>query len=211
MKAPCFLSEFWKIFRCHYRLWLHGVEHGDISLSNFLWDSKTKMVKLNDFDLARLRNNNVILGHTRTGTMPFMAFDLLCPEGLEGCIPRLYRHDAESFLWVLFWVLANYRDGKKVYRHFDSFNAPTYDQCYVNKLAFLTGVKAVKSDDPELWKSVLAVLLALKIDHDKLTTLFAFELPIPPWSDNPKDFVESLTGQFPQMKVELENLKLTLD
>ncbi|KAH8091059.1 hypothetical protein BXZ70DRAFT_954158 [Cristinia sonorae] len=42
----------------------------------------------------------------RTGTGPFMALDLL----LYSCTPRhLYRHDLESFFWVLVWFVASFK------------------------------------------------------------------------------------------------------
>jgi len=57
---------------------------------------------VNDFDLAawvdRQTTNN-----DRTGTIPFMAIDLL-DGGLDDRIPRLYRHDMESFVWVLTYI-----------------------------------------------------------------------------------------------------------
>ena len=65
---------------------------------------------LNDFDLAtwvghRTTNND------RTGTIPFMALDMLKGE-LDGRIPRLYRHDLESFSWVLGYVTVAYIEYK---------------------------------------------------------------------------------------------------
>ncbi|KAM6496760.1 hypothetical protein JOM56_007233 [Amanita muscaria] len=42
----------------------------------------------------------------RTGTVPFMALDLLTDDGPT---PRhLYRHDLESFLWILIWAAVHY-------------------------------------------------------------------------------------------------------
>ena len=51
---------------------------------------------LNDFDLAKLANQAGATGQDNTGTLPFMALDLL-----KGEIARRYRHDAESFAWCL--------------------------------------------------------------------------------------------------------------
>ena len=89
----------------HYRLWVNGIHHGDISLKNLMYSISKRGVPLgvvNDFDLAswvgRSATNN-----DRTGTIPFMAIDLL-EGGLDRCIPRLYRHDMESFSWVLAYV-----------------------------------------------------------------------------------------------------------
>ena len=90
----------------HYRLWVKGICHGDISLRNLMCDfpagTGNPVGILNDFDLAtwvghRTTNND------RTGTIPFMALDLL-DGGLDRRIPRLYRHDLESFCWVLAYV-----------------------------------------------------------------------------------------------------------
>ncbi|KAK2462244.1 hypothetical protein APHAL10511_005740 [Amanita phalloides] len=44
--------------------------------------------------------------NNRTGTVPFMALDLLVEDGP---VPRhLYRHDLESFLWILIWAAVHY-------------------------------------------------------------------------------------------------------
>ena len=114
-------DAFWQCFLCtlsaavsqpplilspgHFRLWINGVHHGDISLNNLMYSlspSGEPKGVLNDYDLASwvkfpTTNND------RTGTIPFMALDLI-NGGLEKQIPRLYRHDAESFIWVLAYI-----------------------------------------------------------------------------------------------------------
>ena len=89
----------------HHRLWVHGIHHGDISLNNLMYNpsptGKPEGV-LNDYDLAswvKFPTTN----SDRTGTLPFMALNMLS-GGLEDRIPRLYRHDAESFIWVLAYI-----------------------------------------------------------------------------------------------------------
>jgi hypothetical protein len=57
---------------------------------------------VNDFDLATWVDHSTT-NNDRTGTIPFMAIDLL-KGGLEGRIPRLYRHDMESFGWILTYI-----------------------------------------------------------------------------------------------------------
>jgi hypothetical protein len=57
---------------------------------------------LNDYDLASwdkfpTTNSDI------TGTVPFMALNILADEFEKRC-PRLYRHDAESFIWVLAYI-----------------------------------------------------------------------------------------------------------
>ncbi|KAF8621877.1 hypothetical protein AX15_007434 [Amanita polypyramis BW_CC] len=42
----------------------------------------------------------------RTGTVPFMALDLLDEDGPTPT--HLYRHDLESFLWILIWAAVHY-------------------------------------------------------------------------------------------------------
>lgn len=71
---------------------------------------------LNDFDLASVVDPLRIVktGFERTGTMPFMALDLLRGVGFEGKFPRHYRHDLESFCWVFIWICYSYDQGKKI-------------------------------------------------------------------------------------------------
>jgi len=57
---------------------------------------------LNDYDLASWKEFPTT-NTDRTGTIPFLALDML-KGGLSGQIPRLYRHDAESFIWVLVYI-----------------------------------------------------------------------------------------------------------
>ncbi|GBE85467.1 hypothetical protein SCP_0706540 [Sparassis crispa] len=78
-----------------------------------MYDPDTQRSVLNDFDLAVVREGSEEerepAGKMRTGTVPFMALDLLMPGYYGGKIARLYRHDLESFVWVLpFVLLRNY-------------------------------------------------------------------------------------------------------
>lgn len=66
-----------------------------------MWDAERKVGALNDFDLTKLADQEGASGEDNTGTLPFMALDLLSEEGLRGDILRLYRHEAESFAWSL--------------------------------------------------------------------------------------------------------------
>jgi hypothetical protein len=68
---------------------------------------------LNDFDLARLTTPGNVYprGFDRTGTTPFLALDLLTKDAQDGKVERRYRHDLESFLWVLMWITACYDNG----------------------------------------------------------------------------------------------------
>jgi len=85
-----------------------GVAHGDISFNNLMYDKRNGRGILNDFDLASIMEpgdkSPKQTGHRRTVILSFMAMKLLSPDGLRGDIPRLYRHEFESFVWVLLWA-----------------------------------------------------------------------------------------------------------
>ncbi|KAG1764448.1 hypothetical protein EDD22DRAFT_883542 [Suillus occidentalis] len=53
-----------------------------------------------DFDLSSTKRDG-LSGFECIGTVPFMALDLLTPEAIAGDVEHMYRHDAESFIWVL--------------------------------------------------------------------------------------------------------------
>ncbi|KAF9013135.1 hypothetical protein BDQ17DRAFT_1225758, partial [Cyathus striatus] len=66
----------------HYALWSNGIEHGDISLGNLMWDEKEGCGVLNVFDLAflsgiELDGKAYNCERELTGTISFMVRDLL--------------------------------------------------------------------------------------------------------------------------------------
>ncbi|KAJ7791154.1 hypothetical protein B0H14DRAFT_2274493, partial [Mycena olivaceomarginata] len=83
--------------------WLHDdvkTIHRDISIGNLMFKQigDTVYGVLNDFDLAvQLNDEPRSTSKQRTGTKPYMAIDLLVPQPPY----HLYRHDLESFLYVL--------------------------------------------------------------------------------------------------------------
>ena len=94
---------------------MNGIRHGDISYNNLMYDSPDDAGEpvgiVNDYDLATWVDHSAT-NTNRTGTIPFMAIDLL-DGGLEDRIPRLYRHDLESFVWVLAYItiaIIDYKD-----------------------------------------------------------------------------------------------------
>ncbi|KAF6749894.1 hypothetical protein DFP72DRAFT_773468, partial [Ephemerocybe angulata] len=98
----------------HAMLWSIGVEHGDITEGNLMFDDKNKKPKLCDFDLSHVSGRKRPSVHSNTGTWAFMAMELLTKKAMDGRVPRLYRHDFESFIAVLVWVVFRYRDGELV-------------------------------------------------------------------------------------------------
>jgi len=84
---------------------MNRIHHGDISFNNLMYDTSATngpVGILNDFDLATWVDHSTT-NNDRTGTIPFMAIDML-DGGLDDRIPRLYRHDVESFIWVLAYI-----------------------------------------------------------------------------------------------------------
>ncbi|KAJ6459432.1 hypothetical protein C8R47DRAFT_1226573 [Mycena vitilis] len=103
--SPDVLAVAFKgIVECHH--WLHDapkILHRDISVSNLMSQQIGGEVYgvMNDFDLAIiLTAPQLSTSVQRTGTKPYMAMDLLVPEPPK----HLYRHDLESFLYVLVFL-----------------------------------------------------------------------------------------------------------
>jgi hypothetical protein len=67
-----------------------------------------------------------------------MAIDLLREQALEGKVENLYRHDAESLIWVLGWVCLRYEDGKlRRHRPLDEWLKADAKQCTEKKNDFI--------------------------------------------------------------------------
>lgn len=89
----------------HWALWEKYIEHGDISIGNLMCDPDTRRGVLNDLDLARMGGpSRKPSAKDNTGTMPFLALDLLNEAAFDGGVQRRYRHDAESFAWCLIYI-----------------------------------------------------------------------------------------------------------
>jgi hypothetical protein len=131
-------------FTGHYTLWQAGVLHRDVSPGNLMWywgEDDTLMGVLNDYDLSSLASAQGPEGNERTGTVPFMALDLLTEQGQRGEVKHLYRHDLESFMWVLAWVCLRYGDGKlQQPRPLDRWATVDAVGCGKEKLSFLVNV-----------------------------------------------------------------------
>ena len=189
-----FWKAFWQCFRCkftwsircqrlsdadalvvlgHYHLWHGGVEHSDISVSNLMYDKDNEDCGiLNDFDLAHRRGRPRPSGTERTGTMPFMALDLLTKDAWDGKVRRLYRHDCESFAWVLLWICCRYEDGKEIHEApLSKLITDDFEVCYAEKLAYHRGLAATTSYEP-YWRAVMdlvnwSLYRHLKAEHNQ--------------------------------------------
>ncbi|KAG1730207.1 hypothetical protein EDB19DRAFT_2011946 [Suillus lakei] len=107
-----FLAAWWQIVKCHHALWKGGVFHRDVSPSNLMgYRLRGQFIGvLNDYDLSSFQRDSPS-SPERTGTVPFMAVDLLTLEAIQGKVEHVYAHDAESFIWVLTWVCLRYEGG----------------------------------------------------------------------------------------------------
>ncbi|KAG1804617.1 hypothetical protein EV424DRAFT_1517365 [Suillus variegatus] len=107
-----FIAAWWQVVKCHRALWKGGVLHRDVSPSNLMvYRLRGQYIGvLNDYDLSSFKRDGP-RGLERTGTVPFMAADLLTPDGVAGKVEHVYAHDAESLIWVLTWVCLRYEGG----------------------------------------------------------------------------------------------------
>ncbi|KAF6765432.1 hypothetical protein DFP72DRAFT_867826, partial [Ephemerocybe angulata] len=104
------LNGFLALLYGHAMFWSIGIEQRDISAGNLMFNPNDGKPQLCDFDLA---HTDLIrpAGYSNTGTRAFMALELLSWLAMKGHVPRLYRHEIESFVAVLIWVAFRYRDG----------------------------------------------------------------------------------------------------
>ena len=154
-----FWKAFWECFRCkcspshlchmliknntlavlgHFYLWKGGVEHNDISVKNLMYDRLSDRGVLNDYDLAHLDGETRPTDTERTGTIPFMALDLLTEEAWAGHVTRQYRHDCESFAWVLLWICCRYDKGGEISNPpLNQINTLDFCECYMRKMVIV--------------------------------------------------------------------------
>ncbi|QRV90408.1 hypothetical protein RhiJN_18426 [Ceratobasidium sp. AG-Ba] len=96
---------FLDTIKCHQLVWKGGVHHRDLSLSNLM----VRVINgvcygtLNDFDLSHITELDLDINE-HTATLPFLAMDLLCNGYWAGNIDVKYRHDWESFVWIIYWL-----------------------------------------------------------------------------------------------------------
>ncbi|KAG2158201.1 uncharacterized protein EDB93DRAFT_1077469, partial [Suillus bovinus] len=102
------------------------------------------MSVLNDFDLSSIEQSlssikDAPKGFERTGMVPFVPLNLLTPEAIAGEVEHVYRHDAESFIWVLTWICLRYESGKLLNkgRRLDEWLMVDALGCAKEKVSFL--------------------------------------------------------------------------
>ncbi|KAG2341852.1 hypothetical protein BDR05DRAFT_1060717 [Suillus weaverae] len=157
------LFDVWvQCILCHITLWKEGVHHRDVSPGNMMWyeiDGKLMGV-LNDYDLSSLANDSGPRGNECTGTVPFMALDLLTAEAQRGEVKHLYRHDLESFMWCFAWIAMRYENGALLpagSRPFDEWATLNALTCGMKKYYFQCHVEvpAHSHINPLLWSFIV--------------------------------------------------------
>ncbi|SJL01219.1 uncharacterized protein ARMOST_04537 [Armillaria ostoyae] len=118
-KDTHYAQVFVDILQCHKWLYEHPkILHRDISMANIMYrvDSAGNIFGvLNDFDLSSLIPIEEATSLRRTGTPPYMAFDLLKEEKDSG--PHLYRHDLEALFYVMLMICCRHSIIKKPQPH----------------------------------------------------------------------------------------------
>ncbi|TFY77355.1 hypothetical protein EWM64_g6659 [Hericium alpestre] len=181
------LDDFKKVFvdliRCHRVVYQTAhVIHRDLSFNNVMFSLTSGQLPygvLNDWDLGqnleRPRDTNKsdaqATARHRTGTAPFMALELL----LDNPPRHLYRHDLESFVYILIWCAVHLDlDGHddQVDPAVRQWSQGSWQQIYDHKRAFLvspehamnTVYRAVKPAFKPLVKSWIIPLVGMLRD-----------------------------------------------
>lgn len=105
---------------------MYYILHYDISVDNLMIRKKGEQTYgvLNDFDLSSWTTSSTEdvvasgLRRARTGTWPFMAADLL----KDPPPPHLYRHDLESFFYVIVWLTSLNDQGETPMQEWQTMN-----------------------------------------------------------------------------------------
>ncbi|KAG1775864.1 hypothetical protein EV702DRAFT_1198772 [Suillus placidus] len=168
------LFDVWyQCILCHITLWKEGVYHRDVSPGNLMWYRRNgKLIGvLIDYDLSSLANIVGPQGNERTGTVPFMALDLLTAQAQRGEVKHLYRHDLESFMWVFAWIFLRYRQGvllPRRLRPFDEWATLGAIACRQEKLTFLDTMTAYAPSDMDqvTWDFIVDCFVVLKKEAD---------------------------------------------
>ncbi|KAI0641065.1 hypothetical protein C8Q79DRAFT_930332 [Trametes meyenii] len=127
----------------HYLSWINSIHHQDLSLNNLTYRDRggTNYAVLDNWDLAiDAETLQTYISSEKMGTVPFMAIDLLPKEEVCGQVRHLYRHDLESFFYILVWLLFCYEDRRRLNPLPERFAAWTQGNpmaCHDSKVALL--------------------------------------------------------------------------
>lgn len=130
----------------HYEMWNVGIRYNDLSLANFQYrvEGGQKIGVLSDWDLPVTTDEREKVLE-RIGTVPYKALDLL-----KGSRPyrssSLYRHDLETFAWILVWTVLCHAENKRREIYFDrqTWLSRNDADIYMDKLAFFWSMEYVQ-------------------------------------------------------------------
>ncbi|KAG8694338.1 hypothetical protein FRC09_009909 [Ceratobasidium sp. 395] len=199
-----FLKASLSLLDAIHNLYVKGkILHGDVSVNNMMVRAERPWEGiLLDLDLARdehINRQGSTLVH-RTGTLPFMALDLLHDQD---DYPHYHRHDLESLVYVLVWIAGNYEDGSMVQSPlFNEWCESNWSTARLNKTCFLLF-------DPDYWHFCptppyefldnLLLQLRMILGQAHISARFEFHsMNIRPPNDPPpvdEGYVESSSGQ----------------
>ncbi|KAG2051431.1 hypothetical protein BDR06DRAFT_588321 [Suillus hirtellus] len=138
------------------------------------WKDSKRIGILNDYDLSSLADDPGPRGSERTGTVSFMALDLLTEEGQRGGVKHPYRHDLESFMWCFAWISLHYENGvllPRRLRPLDDWATLSAVACGKEKFFFLNNMTASAPSESDIdgvtWDFLVDSFVVLKRDADE--------------------------------------------
>ncbi|KAF8971737.1 hypothetical protein BDZ97DRAFT_1913646 [Flammula alnicola] len=143
-----FVKAWLEVVKMHAYLWNLGIEHGDPSLWNTMYNKDEQCGVLSDYDLAIARRQLRVLGTDRTGTIPFMSIDLLDVDYWNGKIERQYAHEQEALIWILPFVFLRFQDTKvQKGSPVDQWMTSDYVACQAAKSVFIQNRKMERNGE----------------------------------------------------------------
>jgi hypothetical protein len=130
-----------------------NILHRDVSVNNLMVREENQSEGvLIDLDLGHEENPNGVNEQEqtslhRTGTLPFMALDLL--QNVKNH-PHYHRHDLESFVYVLAWIAGRYENGVESNREmFRQWCEGNWASICDNKESFLSNGRSYRDFQPQ--------------------------------------------------------------
>ena len=168
---------------------------------------------LNDRDLATVLSSSATPNTDRAGPIPFMALQLLSGER----VAHMFRHDAESFIWVFLWVCGcsdgSTREGLvnpyKIWRKLDM------RACKIARGAFLSDVTPgrINASEHHAANGLFCLFLARLLQQLRQYMWDDIGMSIDHSAQERKDMVlfQALLPKFREVRVELNRKFLPKD
>lgn len=128
-----------------------------------------------DYDIPHSCEDQRLSNTSRIGTMPFLALELLDFASQDKEVPRLYRHDCESFVWVLLWICYRYENGLEIHNPpFSKLATPDYSRCLRHKQTITTQIRTTRPTDSYEYCAI-AVYMLLSVHIKSLMQRYSLE------------------------------------